>query len=243
MKIVLLGYGKMGKAIEEVVNAFNKEGEEPIDIIFKFNSQNNSALTAENLQKADVAIEFTTPATVVKNLKLCIDAGVPVVTGTTGWYDVLNEITAYCNKNNGTLLYAANFSIGVNIFFEINKKLAELMRDRRYKIKVEETHHTQKLDAPSGTAIRIAEQIIENHHRKKSWVNRETNDPEELEIISRRKENIPGTHEVIYTSEADEIKLAHTAFSRKGFAEGALLAARWIKNKKGVFTINDVLGI
>ncbi len=242
MKVALLGYGKMGKAIEESI--FNKNnGNEAIEIVLKISNANIHELTIENLQKADVVIEFTTPATVIKNIKSCIEAGVPIVVGTTGWYDQLHAVKDYCDKYDGALLYAANFNIGVNIFFEINKKLAALMSDQQqYKVRVEEMHHTQKLDSPSGTAIKIAEQIIENTTNKKSWVNCESDNPYELEIISHRIENIPGLHEVIYTSEADEIKIVHTAYSRKGFAEGAMLAAKWLKGKKGFFTMKEVLG-
>ncbi len=239
MKIVLIGYGKMGKAIEEIVSA-----DENLDIVLIIDKDNVNELTKENLQKADVAIEFTTPKTAVQNIHTCVDAGIPVVVGTTGWYDNLEAVTEYVLANNGSIVHATNFSIGVNIFFEINKILAEIMRDQpQYDVAIEETHHTQKLDAPSGTAITLAERILSKLKTKNSWVNNKTSIKEELEIISHRIENVPGTHEVIYSSEADEIKLIHTARSRKGFAEGAILAAKWIKDKKGIFTMKDVLGI
>ena len=239
MKIVLIGYGKMGKAIEEIVSAV-----ENLDIVLIIDKDNINELTKENLQKADVAIEFTTPKTAVQNIHTCVDAGIPVVVGTTGWYDNLEAVTEYVLANNGSIVHATNFSIGVNIFFEINKILAEIMRDQpQYDVAIEETHHTQKLDAPSGTAITLAERILSKLKTKNSWVNNKTSIKEELEIISHRIENVPGTHEVIYSSEADEIKLIHTARSRKGFAEGALLAAKWIQDKKGIFTMKDVLGI
>ncbi|MBK7035838.1 MAG: 4-hydroxy-tetrahydrodipicolinate reductase [Bacteroidetes bacterium] len=239
MKIVLIGYGKMGKAIEEIVSAV-----ENLDIVLIIDKDNVNELTKENLQKADVAIEFTTPKTAVQNIHTCVDAGIPVVVGTTGWYDNLEAVTEYVLANNGSIVHATNFSIGVNIFFEINKILAEIMRDQpQYDVAIEETHHTQKLDAPSGTAITLAERILSKLKTKNSWVNNKTSIKEELEIISHRIENVPGTHEVIYSSEADEIKLIHTARSRKGFAEGALLAAKWIQDKKGIFTMKDVLGI
>ena len=239
MKIVLIGYGKMGKAIEEIVSA-----DENLDIVLIIDKDNINELTKENLQKADVAIEFTTPKTAVQNIHTCVDAGIPVVVGTTGWYDNLEAVTEYVLANNGSIVHATNFSIGVNIFFEINKILAEIMRDQpQYDVAIEETHHTQKLDAPSGTAITLAERILSKLKTKNSWVNNKTSIKEELEIISHRIENVPGTHEVIYSSEADEIKLIHTARSRKGFAEGAILAAKWIKDKKGIFTMKDVLGI
>ena len=239
MKIVLIGYGKMGKAIEEIISA-----DENLDIVLIIDKDNLNQLTKENLQKADVAIEFTTPKTAVQNIHTCVDAGIPVVVGTTGWYDNLEAVTEYVLANNGSIVHATNFSIGVNIFFEINKILAEIMRDQpQYDVAIEETHHTQKLDAPSGTAITLAERILSKLKTKNSWVNNKTSIKEELEIISHRIENVPGTHEVIYSSEADEIKLIHTARSRKGFAEGAILAAKWIKDKKGIFTMKDVLGI
>lgn len=239
MKIVLIGYGKMGKAIEEIVSAV-----ENLDIVLIIDKDNINELTKENLQKADVAIEFTTPKTAVQNIHTCVDAGIPVVVGTTGWYDNLEAVTEYVLANNGSIVHATNFSIGVNIFFEINNILAEIMRDQpQYDVAIVETHHTQKLDAPSGTAITLAERILSKLKTKNSWVNNKTSIKEELEIISHRIENVPGTHEVIYSSEADEIKLIHTARSRKGFAEGALLAAKWIQDKKGIFTMKDVLGI
>jgi 4-hydroxy-tetrahydrodipicolinate reductase len=239
MKIVLIGYGKMGKAIEEIISA-----DENLDIVLIIDKDNINELTKENLQKADVAIEFTTPKTAVQNIHTCVNAGIPVVVGTTGWYDNLEAVTEYVLANNGSIVHATNFSIGVNIFFEINKILAEIMRDQpQYDVAIEETHHTQKLDAPSGTAITLAERILSKLKTKNSWVNNKTSIKEELEIISHRIENVPGTHEVIYSSEADEIKLIHTARSRKGFAEGALLAAKWIQDKKGIFTMKDVLGI
>ena len=239
MKIVLIGYGKMGKAIEEIVNA-----DENLDIVLIIDKDNLNQFTKENLQKADVAIEFTTPKTAVQNIHTCVDAGIPVVVGTTGWYDNLEAVTEYVLANNGSIVHATNFSIGVNIFFEINNILAEIMRDQpQYDVAIVETHHTQKLDAPSGTAITLAERILSKLKTKNSWVNNKTSIKEELEIISHRIENVPGTHEVIYSSEADEIKLIHTARSRKGFAEGALLAAKWIQDKKGIFTMKDVLGI
>ena len=229
----------MGKAIEEIVSAV-----ENLDIVLIIDKDNVNELTKENLQKADVAIEFTTPKTAVQNIHTCVDAGIPVVVGTTGWYDNLEAVTEYVLANNGSIVHATNFSIGVNIFFEINKILAEIMRDQpQYDVAIVETHHTQKLDAPSGTAITLAERILSKLKTKNSWVNNKTSIKEELEIISHRIENVPGTHEVIYSSEADEIKLIHTARSRKGFAEGALLAAKWIQDKKGIFTMKDVLGI
>ena len=239
MKIALLGYGKMGKTIEEIIRS-----QTDLEIVLVIDKDNSADLTTKNLQKADVAIEFTTPATAVHNINACVEAGIPVVVGTTGWYSELEAVTENALAKNGAIIYATNFSIGVNIFFEINKILAEMMCDQKqYEVSIEETHHTQKLDAPSGTAITLAEKILSKINSKKTWVNNATINKEELEIISKRIENVPGTHEVIYRSDADEIKLIHTARSRKGFAEGALLAAKWIRDKKGVFTMKDVLGM
>ncbi len=243
MKLALIGYGKMGKAIEEHVHAHNLRHANTIEIVLRISNSNKHLLTRENLQQCDAAIEFSRPDAAVANIKCCIDAGVPVAVGTTGWYDRLPEIENYCKEKNGTVLHAANFSIGVNIFFEINKRLAELMAmQKQYTVSVTETHHTQKLDAPSGTAIKIAEGIMEKMPFKKHWVNKATPDPAELEILSHRIENVPGTHVVTYQAEADEIQLAHIAHSRMGFAEGAVLAALWIMDRKGIFTMQDVLG-
>ena len=208
MKIVLLGYGKMGKTIEEIVKTQTN-----LDIVLIIDKDNVHDLTKENLQKADVVIEFTTPYTAVQNIHTCVDAGIPLVVGTTGWYDNLEAVTEYVLANNGSLIHATNFSIGVNIFFELNKLLAEMMRDQeQYEVNIEETHHTQKLDAPSGTAISLAERILSKLKNKNSWVNKKSSVKEELEIISHRIENVPGTHEVVYSSEADEIKLIHIYF-------------------------------
>ena len=237
MKIALIGYGKMGKAIEEIANANGDE------IILKISSSNKELFIVENIKSADVAIEFTNPHSAVENIKKCIDAGVPVVSGSTGWLKQFDEVKNYCKEKNGCFLYASNFSIGVNIFFEVNKYLAGLMRKQNeYKVSIEEIHHTQKKDAPSGTAITIAEQIMQKIIAKKEWVNKETEDKSQLQIISKRIENVPGTHKVLYHSFADDIEVIHTAHNRTGFASGALLAAKFIADKKGVFEMKDVLG-
>jgi 4-hydroxy-tetrahydrodipicolinate reductase len=245
MKIALLGYGKMGKMIEQV--ALERQHE----IVLKIDHDNLYDLTLENLQKADVAIEFSTPHTVLGNIKICFDAGVPVVVGATGWYDQLQTVKNECLNRNAALIYASNFSVGVNIFFHINKMLAKVMnRFPNYEIQVEEIHHTQKMDAPSGTAITIAEGIIENIPVKEAWVNvvsGQVNDdspvmitPNQLLIESHRIENVPGTHTVVYDSEVDTIEFKHTAHNRSGFALGAVLAAEWIKERKGFFTAADL---
>ena len=237
MKIALIGYGKMGKAIEEI--ALQKGH----TICLTIDLYNLEDLTKENLQKADVAIEFTSPENAANNILQCFDAGVPVVCGTTGWLNNLSKVKEICIEQNGSFLYASNFSIGVNIFFELNKKLAELMSKQDYNITIEETHHTQKKDAPSGTAITIAEQIIKELSHKKQWVNQESNNAEDLSIISHRIDPAAGTHAVKYSSDVDNIEIIHTAHSRKGFANGAVLAAEFIRGKKGIFSMKDVLGI
>ena len=237
MKIALIGYGKMGKAIEEI--ALQKGH----TICLTIDLYNLEDLTKENLQKADVAIEFTSPENAANNILQCFDAGVPVVCGTTGWLNNFDKVKDICIEENGSFLYASNFSIGVNIFFELNKKLAELMSKQDYKVTIEETHHTQKKDAPSGTAITIAEQIIKELSHKKQWVNQESNNAEDLSIISHRIDPAAGTHAVKYSSDVDNIEIIHTAHNRKGFASGAVLAAEFIKDKKGIFSMKDVLGI
>ena len=237
MKIALIGYGKMGKAIEEV--ALDKGHE----IVLKIDVQNNEDFTKENLQKADVAIEFTGPHSAYENVKKCIQSGVPVVSGSTGWLEKWNEISALCDTNNGSLVYSSNYSIGVNLFFELNKQLAKLMEPYdSYDVNMKEIHHTEKKDAPSGTAITLAEQILENLGRKKEWVNQHNATPEELSIISERIDPAPGTHKVKYSSSIDDIEIIHTAHNRQGFATGAVIAAEFIKGKKGVFSMKDVLG-
>jgi 4-hydroxy-tetrahydrodipicolinate reductase len=237
MKIALIGYGKMGKAIEEIAL---KKGHE---IVLKVNIDNVEDLTAKKLQRADVAIEFTGPESAVKNIKKCIDSNVPVVSGSTGWLSQWEEIKETVAEKNGALIYASNYSIGVNIFFELNKYLSKLMKDYdEYDVKLEEIHHTQKKDAPSGTAISLAEQILENITSKKNWVNHLTTTPEELEIISKRMDPAPGTHIVTYHSPIDDIEIIHTAHNRMGFAGGAVKAAEFLVGKKGIFTMKDVLG-
>lgn len=238
MKIALLGYGKMGKEIEKIAL---KKGHE---IGLKVTSENAEFSPAE-LLGIDVAIEFSRPEFAVSNIKKCFNANVPVVVGTTGWYEYLDEIETICVARNQSLLYATNFSIGVNLFFKLNTQLADLMSNySEYSVEIEEIHHTQKLDAPSGTGISIAEQIIENHKTKESWINTETENESELAIISKRINKVPGTHSVYYRSEIDEIEIKHTAHSRSGFAAGALLAAEWIaKNRDGIYSMQDVLAI
>jgi len=238
MRIALIGYGKMGKEIEKIALDHGHE------IVLKIDITNPEDLTIKNLQKADVAIEFTMPLSAVKNYQLCFDAGIPVVSGTTGWLDRQKEVFENCKKQNGTFFYASNFSLGVNIFFSLNKKLAALMANHDgYKISITEIHHTHKLDAPSGTAITLAEGIMENIPAKTKWINQPTENDDELEIISERIGEIPGTHSIKYDSEVDYLEITHCAKSRKGLAFGAVLAAEFSYNKKGILTMNDLLNI
>ncbi|SEW34479.1 4-hydroxy-tetrahydrodipicolinate reductase [Chitinophaga arvensicola] len=238
MKIALIGYGKMGQAIDAIATAKGHE------VILRIDLNSKHLLEKEHLGQADVAIEFTTPETAYHNVLKCFDANVPVVCGTTGWLDKLPEIKAICLEKKQAFLHATNFSIGVNIFFEVNKKLAELMAGQpQYGVSMEEIHHTHKKDAPSGTALTLAEQLMASVTRKTSWVNEESNQPEILPIISKRIDPAPGTHTINYTSPIDDITITHTAHSREGFAAGAVVAAEWIKGKTGVFTMRDVLNL
>ncbi len=242
MKIALLGYGKMGQIIERFATERGHE------IVLKIGIDNLNDFTIENLKQADVAIDFSAPDAAVSNIYKCFEAKVPVVVGTTGWYGELQNIKNDCEQSNNTLLYGSNFSIGVNIFFHLNKVLAKLMNNYpAYEVQVEEIHHTQKLDAPSGTAMTIAEDIIENLDRKTEWLNEIVGTPipeiiknEQLLIESHRIENVPGTHTVVYSSEVDDIEIKHTAHNRAGFALGALVAAEWLQNKQGFYNVADV---
>lgn len=237
MKIALLGYGKMGHAIEEIAV---KRGHE---IVLRINDENLNNLTKENIKKADVAIEFTNPQSAVENILFCLDENVAVVCGTTGWLDKIKTVETKCKEFNGSFLYASNFSVGVNIFFELNKKLATLLKSHpAYDVSIEEIHHTQKKDAPSGTAITLAEEIIAVSGKKSRWVNNATKNENELSIISKRIDEVAGTHSVKYSSSIDDIEIIHTAHNRKGFAEGAVLAAEFIVNKKGIYSMKEVLG-
>jgi len=242
MKIALLGYGKMGKIIQNVALERGHE------IVLKINIDNVEDLTTSNLSKADVAIDFSAPDAALANIYACFDANLPVVVGTTGWYGQLQEVKNECLSRNNTLLYGSNFSIGVNLFFHMNEILAKLMNDYpAYEVHVEEIHHTQKLDSPSGTAMTIAEGIIDHLDRKKEWVNDLVGNPiedilkkEQLLIESHRIADVPGIHNVVYSSEVDEIELKHTAHNRSGFALGAVVAAEWLQNKKGFYNIADI---
>jgi 4-hydroxy-tetrahydrodipicolinate reductase len=234
MKILLVGYGKMGKAIEAIAVNHGHEIGGKIDI------QTGEGFNASI--KADVAIEFTQPESAVDNIKHCLDLQIPVVVGTTGWYHRFEEVADYCRKKDGTVFYASNFSMGVNVFFKLNEYLAKLMdRYPDYEVSIDETHHTQKKDAPSGTAITLAESLIKNIERKKRWVNHATTHAEELMINSFRVDPAPGTHVVTYHSAIDDIEIKHHAYSREGFARGAVLVAEWLPGHKGMLSMDDFL--
>ena len=231
MKIALVGYGKMGKIIAEIAE---KKGHEIV-------ARLNESPTLENLNNPDVAIEFSNPEVAFTNIKFCLEHHIPVISGTTGWLDQKSAIEKIATENNTAFLYGSNFSLGVNLFFALNEKLAALMKNfGEYKIQLEEIHHTQKKDAPSGTAISLAEGIIKNNPQFDSWKLEETNG-KELGIFALRQDEVPGTHSVFYRSDVDEIEIKHTAFNRNGFAIGAVIAAEWIQGKKGNFSMKDVL--
>ncbi|WP_333600218.1 4-hydroxy-tetrahydrodipicolinate reductase [Flavobacterium sp.] len=233
MKIALLGYGKMGKVIEHIALQRGHE------IVLRKTSSN----TYEGLEKADVAIDFSIPSVAVENITTCLEAGIPVVSGTTGWLDRYEAMTALCQEKNGAFLYGSNFSLGVNLFFELNSYLAKMMAkfSNVYKVSMEEIHHTQKLDSPSGTAISLAKGIIENTDYT-SWTE-ETATENQIHIEAKRIENVPGTHSVYYNSDVDFIEIKHVAHNREGFALGSVLAAEWILGKKGIFSMKDVLDL
>ncbi len=245
MNIAIIGFGKMGKTIKALAEAGGDQ------VVLTIDLDNQSDFTVENLKKADVAIEFTRPETAFENIKTCLEAGVPVVCGTTGWLDRLPEALDVCEAKNGALFYASNYSIGVNIFFAVNRYLSGLMAEQpQYDVRMEEVHHTQKLDHPSGTAITLAQGILENISRKKTWATHlQTADnqqfatqDEALPIISKRQENVPGTHIVTWESGIDTIEISHTAHSREGFARGALAAAKWLVGRRGFYGMKEMLG-
>ena len=238
MRIALLGYGKMGKMIERIAEGRGHE------VVLVVDENNRADCTVAQLQKAEVAIEFTVPAVAVDDYKWCMDAGVPVVSGTTGWLERWQEVVDYCRERNGGFFYASNFSVGVNIFFRLNKYLAKMMDNfRNYKIFIEETHHIHKLDAPSGTAITLAEGIIKNHSAYHSWKLYQGEELDEgvLPVEAKRIGEVPGIHDVTYKSGMDEIEIRHSAFSREGFAQGAVLAAEFMAGKRGVYGMDDLL--
>ncbi|MBE9509907.1 MAG: 4-hydroxy-tetrahydrodipicolinate reductase [Bacteroidetes bacterium] len=238
MHIGIIGYGKMGREIEK---SALKKGH---SIEFIIDENNKEDLNNNNLKKIDVAIEFTRPVAAFENIRKCLEAKTPVVSGTTGWLAKYNEAVELCRKINGSFLYASNFSIGVNILFHLNATLAKIMNNfEQYDVEINEIHHTAKLDSPSGTAITLADSIIKNVERKKEWKNKQTANKQTLSILSERKDTVPGTHIIKYNSNVDCIELKHEAKSRAGFAHGAIIAAEFIKNKIGVYRMEDVLGI
>ena len=237
MKIALIGYGKMGKEIEKIALQRNHT------ISHKFSS--NTPFIEQSACDADVAIEFTLPSCAAAHINQCLDLEIPVVSGTTGWMDELPAIHEKTKHTNGAVLYASNFSLGVHLFFEMSKKMGALMNNRSYETRITETHHTEKKDMPSGTAISTAEVLLKELSNYNSWSLEEgqTIPKDAIPINSIRTENVPGTHEVSFTSEIDTIALTHTANNRKGFALGAVIAAEWILDKKGLFTMADVLNL
>lgn len=236
MKIALLGAGKMGKILARLAE---ENGDE---VVLMAGSQERAELTHEQLRQADVVIEFTRPESAFDNIVFCLEAGVPVVCGTTGWLHRLDEAIALCADKGGALFHAANFSIGVNLFFCLNKVLAEMMEQQpQYEVRLDETHHVHKLDAPSGTGLALARDILDRLSRKTDWVNSAEASPQQLPIISHRVGEAPGTHEITYSSAVDTITIRHEAHSREGFARGALQAARWLVGKQGYFEMEDML--
>jgi 4-hydroxy-tetrahydrodipicolinate reductase len=238
MRIALLGYGKMGKAIEKVALERGHE------VVFKIDLNNAAEKQLINKDNVDAVIEFSSPHSAYANLEFCMKSGLKTVCGTTGWLESRREIEQLCVQNRASFFYASNYSIGVNLFFKVNEFLAKLMAPhQQYEIFTSEIHHTEKLDAPSGTAITLAEGILSNNTTKKSWVNNQIADKEELPIWSSREGKVPGTHTIKYISEIDEIEIKHTAYTRMGFALGAVLAAEWLQGKEGVFGMNDLLSL
>jgi len=239
MKIALLGYGRMGRLIEKMAADAGDE------VIAAIHSVNAEKIGAREYEEAEVLIDFSLPDAALRFIPRFLKAGVPVVSGTTGWKEgQIEYLKKVASEHHSALLYAPNFSVGVNVFFALNEYLAQIMRKvDGYDVRIEEIHHIHKKDAPSGTARALAEEILAYNDKKMRWVNSESKRPEELEIISKREDEVPGTHVISYQSDSDRITLRHEAFSREGFARGALLAARWITGKEGIFTMNDVLGI
>lgn len=238
MKVAIIGYGKMGHEIEKVLIGRGHE------VVLIIDVDNASELTPQNLAKADVAIEFSAPAVAYDNIMKCLEAGTPVVCGTTAWLDRYDNVVEKCMSKNGAFFYASNYSIGVNLFFKINRELASLMeRFSEYDVTLNEIHHTQKKDAPSGTAITLAEGILENCSRKREWFLGTTTVADQLEVTAQRRSVVPGTHTVVWESPADTITIDHTAKNRSGFAVGAVVAAEYLVGKKGVYTMSDLLGL
>lgn len=232
MKIALLGYGRMGKVIERIALERGHE------IVLRKNADD----TFEGLENADVAIDFSIPDAAVGNISTCLNGNIPVISGTTGWLEHYHDMAQLCEERQGAFIYGSNFSLGVNIFFELNAYLSKMMSNlKQYKVSMEEIHHLQKLDAPSGTAISLAKDIIANSDYS-SWAIGNAKE-DEIFIDAKREEGVPGTHSVFYDSEVDSIEIKHTAHSREGFALGAVVAAEWLYGKKGIYTMKNVLGL
>ena len=235
MRIALLGYGKMGKVVERIALARGHK------VVLKIDKNSGPY----NIQLADVAIDFSAPEAAVGNISECLDNGVPIVSGTTGWLDAYDSIVNLCTERDGAFLYASNFSLGMNIFFALNRKLARVLNKQDgYKARIHEIHHAQKLDAPSGTAISLAQGIIEESNYE-NWALVDSDDfaNDKINISAERRGEVPGTHTVAYSSEADKIEITHEAFNREGFGLGAVMAAEWLRGKTGIYTMNDVLNI
>jgi len=238
MNIAIFGYGRMGKEIEKLAL------ERKHNVILRIDENNIKSITKDNFKEVDVVVEFSTPENAFNNINLCLDSNVPVVSGTTGWLDMLDKIINRCKTGDKTFFYASNYSVGVNILFKLNNYLAQIMdKFPDYNVEIEETHHTQKLDAPSGTAITLAEGIIDNNKRVENWDKEKFNSETSMPIKSFREGSVSGNHKIIYESSFDKISIEHDAKSRKGFALGAILAAEFIIGKKGYFTMNDILNI
>lgn len=233
MNIALIGYGKMGQAIEKIALARNHT--------IGARVETQEGLHELPNKQIDLAIEFTQPESAFSNLSFCLEHQIPVISGTTGWLERLSEIEKLCHVNNGTFLYASNFSIGVNLFFEMNRWLAEKIAQLDFRPTIEEVHHTEKKDSPSGTAITLAEGVLEHHKRLNGWINEASTDHQKLSIISERTPNVPGTHTVSYQSELESIEITHTAHDRSVFAEGVIRVGEWIYRKKGVYNMSEFL--
>ena len=238
MNLAIIGYGKMGKEIEQI--ALDRGH----NIVLKIDEHNVKLISSDDFKNVDVAVEFSKPESAYSNINLCHENNIPVVSGTTGWLDKIDDVIGCCENEGKAFFYASNFSLGVNLFFHLNKHLAKMMNSfSDYKVKIEETHHTQKLDAPSGTAITLAEGIIEENERKDKWEMENSNSENSISIKSFREGKVPGNHKIIYESEFDKLVIEHDAKSRKGFALGAVLAAEFMLGKQGYFTMNDLLKI
>ena len=233
MNIGLFGYGKMGKMIEQLAQERGHQIVAKVDV----------GADNPNFSEMDVAIDFSTPEAAFQNITACFENGVPVISGTTGWLEHYQKAIDICEENNGAFIYASNFSLGVNLFFELNTQLAKMMSNlEQYRVSMEEIHHTQKLDAPSGTAITLAEGILKNSSYE-DWQLEGSNDDNTIPITSKREGMVPGTHTVSYESDVDKLEIKHVAHNRKGFALGAIVAAEWIQGKTGVFSMKDVLNL